>query len=583
MVKPDLRKLKDEAAEAGQKGKWKKAVELYHQLEKLEPTDGGWPQRAGEMCRKLGRKEDAVQAYGRAADVFSKYGFLLKAVAVCKIILELDPEHTETQTKLASLHSQRSQVASAPTLLPGSAPPSAAVHLGSATTMAPPSPGKAQAGPPAAVVPRAHTVQEGTPKDVLPPRRVSPLPPAPPVASPPAPAPPVPVPLAQWPVSTSTPARLIEQFTLDPDKVPMGGSDPVVEVDLPRASAPRRSIPPGAALEQVSLGSLLPGARRSQEIELVGGVGAFEIPLDFDQGFDSAFEKLSAEMEVALPQAGDVVLAARSLFPKTPLFSALDEPHLLKLIESVKRVELGAGEILFREGDPADSLYVVAEGEVAVLVAKEGATPLEVARLGEGAFFGEISLVTNQPRNATIQATEQTQLLAIDRTTVSDLVDDSPQVLTTLLRFLRDRLLATLVDTSELFAPFSASERQTLAGKFRFLEVEAGATIIEQGKKVAGFFVLLAGKAVASVDGAPFGELGPGDVFGEVSLLSHSPAVASVRAASKIFLLELPRAEFTELIMTHPQILEFASSLADERQQQIDAVKSGQSHLPIVT
>jgi CRP-like cAMP-binding protein len=607
MVKPDSRKLKDEAAEAAQKGKWKKAGEIYRELEKLEPSDGGWPQRGGEMWRRLGRKDDAVQAYGRSADLYSKYGFLLKAVAVCKIILELDPGHTETQTKLAALHSQRSQVAGAPTLLPGSAPPSAAVAMGMASTLAPPSPSTVQA---AAHLPKVEKInEESAPRAVAPrpPPTVPPKAPPPASAAPPRPSPPkavpsptpvpdswrppaatprpTPVPDSWRPVSTSTPARLIEQFTLDPDRVSAGGVEVDVEPPPDKASAPRRrSIPPGAAIDKVSLGSLVPGARRSQEIELVGGVGAFEIPLDLEQGFDAAFEQMAVKMGgLPPPSNDDASQAARTVFPKTPLFSALDEPHLRKLIESVKRVELAAGEILFRQGDDADALYVVADGEVCVLVSKDEGPSLEVARLGDGAFFGEISIVTSQPRNATIQATTETQLLAIDRHTVSDLVEDSPQVLTILLRFLRDRLLSTLVDTSALFAPFSPAERHALAGKFRFLEVEPGALIVEQGKKVAGLFVLLAGQAAAIFDGVSHGEIGPGDVFGEMSLLSHSPAVASVRAVSKIFLLELPRAEFTELIMTHPQILEFASTLAEERQKKIEAVRSGESHLPIVT
>jgi hypothetical protein len=51
MAKPDPRQLKDEAQQAVVRGKWKKALEVYLTLEKIEPRDGTWPQRAGEMYR----------------------------------------------------------------------------------------------------------------------------------------------------------------------------------------------------------------------------------------------------------------------------------------------------------------------------------------------------------------------------------------------------------------------------------------------------------------------------------------------------------------------------------------------------
>src|SRR4051812_42425128 len=107
MARPDPRKLKDEAQEAVTKGKWKKALECYGELEKLEPRDGAWPQRAGEANRRLGKKDDAIAALSRAAETFSSTGFLLKAIAVCKLILDIDPGHTVTQGRLAAFHAQR--------------------------------------------------------------------------------------------------------------------------------------------------------------------------------------------------------------------------------------------------------------------------------------------------------------------------------------------------------------------------------------------------------------------------------------------------------------------------------------------
>jgi CRP-like cAMP-binding protein len=341
---------------------------------------------------------------------------------------------------------------------------------------------------------------------------------------------------------------------------------------------------PQVTLADVSLGRVLPGARRSQEIAAVGDAGAYEIPLD--DNLDEAFSALTSDpaapthiieveatIETEVAPSPDASAAA-AVFPRTPLFSSLDERRLRALIERVRLLQLDPGHVVFEAGDPGDALYVVASGEVAVVVGEDDART-ELARLGEGAFFGEIALVARQPRNATVVAAVPTDLLAIDRDVLFELIEDEPAVLRTILRFLRDRLLDLLVDTNPLFAPFTGDERSALAARFRFIEADDGAQLLEQGKRAPGLFVVLSGSAHVIHDGAAINTLGPGELFGEMSLLSHGPAIATIRATSKCYLLELPRADLAELIMTHPQVLEYMSRVAEDRQRHLEAVKAG--------
>ena len=87
----DLRKLKNEALEAAAKGNWRKAAWCYANLEKDEPTDPSWALKLGESLRRLGNHAEAIKALGRAVNAYAKGGIWLKAVAVCKIILSMDP------------------------------------------------------------------------------------------------------------------------------------------------------------------------------------------------------------------------------------------------------------------------------------------------------------------------------------------------------------------------------------------------------------------------------------------------------------------------------------------------------------
>ena len=491
----DLRKLKDEAFNAAAKANWKKAASLYATLEQYE-RDGLWPLKLGECLRKLGHKAEAIKALTRAVDIYSKADLLLKAIAVCKIILQVDPNHTKTQKALAAFHASRSgtQVgAAAPAPVPtaGKHPdtlawaPAAQVRGGGAAIRRP---GRALVD-----------AREGAPP------RLAPLAPAP-LASEPAPA----------------------------------------------------------LLQELNLAAMLPGARQSDQVPSVGGGSALEIPIDFDE---PAFLPPDRRGPAGPAKPRGRRTIARAVLPKTPFFSVLTEAQLCAAIERVQLVQLEAGKTLFAMGDAGDVLYVVASGEIAVLV------PQEVARLREGDIFGEIALLAHQPRNATTRATVPSQVLALDRTLVRDLISGSPEFLKVLLRFLRDRLIASLVHTSPLLAPFSDMERVGLTSRFRFLEVDKSVRLVEQGKKATGLFVLLAGEAAAVCDGAPVAHLQAGDVFGEISLIAGGPATATVVTLGKSFVLQLPRSDFNEVIMTHPQVLEYLGSLTDSSQRAIGKLK----------
>ena len=486
----DLRKLKNEASDAAAKSNWKKAASAYATLEQHE-HDALWPLKLGECLRKLGHKVEAIKALTRAVDIYAKADLLLKAIAVCKIILDIDPNHTKTQQALAAFHASRSGT------------PSDA----------------------AALVPALMAAKH-------------------------------PSTLARAPVAHARGGTAVRRPALplaDAGEAPIPHLAPLV------AAPPSSKLPPGL-LQEMSLAAMLPGARQSSEVPAVGDAAALEIPIDLDLPDFQVGEE--HDLIGRIPPSGPRT-TARVVLPKTPFFSVLTEAQLCVAIERIRLVQLEAGQILFALGDAGDALYVVASGEIAVLV------PQEVARLQEGDFFGEIALLAHQPRNATTRATVPSLVLSLDRGLVRDLASGSPELVKVLLRFLRQRLIATLAHTSPLFAPFTEMERAALTSRFRFLEVDRNVRLVEQGKKAIGLFILLAGEAAAVADGAPVAHFQAGDVFGEISLITASLATATVVTLERSFVLQLPRSDFNEVIMTHPQVLEYLGTLADNRMQAI--------------
>jgi len=261
---------------------------------------------------------------------------------------------------------------------------------------------------------------------------------------------------------------------------------------------------------------------------------------------------------------------AASTLPRTRLFAGLDGQSLRDLVDGARLVELPAEHELFHQGDPGDALYVIVEG--AVVPIAEGEVRKKLAVLEEGDFFGEGALVTERPRSATIEALVDTKLLAIDRALVARLVERQPVVLQVLLRYVRDRLMSRLLHTSPLYTALPGGEREAVAERFRMVEIADGAILVRQGQPSSGLYVLMAGRVrVIHFDGVgdkQLATLGPGDVFGEMSMVQDDEAMASCVSSGKCWALALARNDFRALAEADPAVREVVEELAEARRRQ---------------
>jgi CRP-like cAMP-binding protein len=321
-----------------------------------------------------------------------------------------------------------------------------------------------------------------------------------------------------------------------------------------------RVPPPDADAEQAlpflprgSLNSMVPGSR----------------PIPDQRGFPSGMYQIELDEPTLVPPPDPKRLAARAL-PVTPLFSELGAESLAVLIASATLLHFEPGAVVYRQNDPSDKLFVVASGLVSI--ATEGENGVEIAQLGDNEFFGETALISNELRLSTARAVEPTDLLAIERRTVTELVQKDPRILKTVLRFLRERLVESMLLTNPLFTLLTGGERRELAKRFEFIEFERGSQLIRQRSRSPGVFVLLCGTVeVTRREGANvrlLALLHAGGVFGEMSLIGRDPAVADVRSMSRGFALMLPENEFRRVCEEHPQVLEFVQLLAEARKRQ---------------
>jgi glucose-6-phosphate 1-dehydrogenase len=115
----------------------------------------------------------------------------------------------------------------------------------------------------------------------------------------------------------------------------------------------------------------------------------------------------------------------RESLEKVPLFQGADAVLLSSLIMALKPVVFQAGEVIMRKGDAGRELYLISRGEVEVV----GDSGQVVARLGEGSVFGEISLLTSEPRSATIRAASYCDFFVLDKSDFIRVLRDRPHFL----------------------------------------------------------------------------------------------------------------------------------------------------------
>lgn len=120
---------------------------------------------------------------------------------------------------------------------------------------------------------------------------------------------------------------------------------------------------------------------------------------------------------------------------RIPLFQPFSNKELATVGRLAREVRIEAGQVLCNQGDPGDELFLIVQGEATV--SRDGR---EIATLGPGMYVGELALLTDRPRNATVTAGSDIVLLVLDRRAFRQVVSSIPSVVHKLLAGLAERL-----------------------------------------------------------------------------------------------------------------------------------------------
>jgi CRP/FNR family cyclic AMP-dependent transcriptional regulator len=156
------------------------------------------------------------------------------------------------------------------------------------------------------------------------------------------------------------------------------------------------------------------------------------------------------------------VVSERRLLDATDLFAAMPAEVLEKLRDQATVRSLERNEVLFRQGDPSDALYVVQEGRIAIATQSGDGRESVIAVLEEGGLFGELPLFDSAPRSADVRALTDSKVVELAYEPVRQVLDEQPQLLWIIVRLLVMRLRATdeaLADAVFLDVPARTAKR----------------------------------------------------------------------------------------------------------------------------
>jgi CRP-like cAMP-binding protein len=266
-----------------------------------------------------------------------------------------------------------------------------------------------------------------------------------------------------------------------------------------------------------------------------------------------------------------------------PLFSSLAKEALRDILGAFHAVTVPSGHRVIMEGDEGSEAYVVVRGEVEIsrrAAHGDNKFTLALARLGGGAFFGEMALLSLMASPASATATRPSILLCAKREALVDVAASRPEIAGQLAAHCRRNSLANLGWTSQVVAAVPPVERATLVERLEMRLFEKGDLLVRSGEESPGLHLVVSGEV--AIVAREWGErvllatLGPGETVGEMELVLCRQPFADAVATGPAATLFLSRNEYASLVQDHPAILHGLYAIAVQRQAETTfALKSG--------
>ena len=256
-----------------------------------------------------------------------------------------------------------------------------------------------------------------------------------------------------------------------------------------------------------------------------------------------------------IPKTSDQIERIKDKCMQSFIFNSLEDKELKTVIDSFEEKRYKAGQNVITQGEEGDVLYLVDSGELdCEKVFKAGDPPTYLKTYKPGESFGELALLYNAPRAATIRAKTDSTCWALDRECFNNIVKDAAMKK-------REKYENTLKKV-EILKSIDPYELGQICDALKAITFTKGEYIIKQGDRGDVFYILDDGKAHAEKvfeegkKAQKVKDYESGGFFGELALLKNEPRAASIVADTNCRCLSLDRMAFKRLLGPLENILQ---------------------------
>jgi CRP-like cAMP-binding protein len=247
--------------------------------------------------------------------------------------------------------------------------------------------------------------------------------------------------------------------------------------------------------------------------------------------------------EVAMKQEARLTEERVQFLEQISLFSKLMRSSLEKISDVMVLKSYNTGERIIKQGDAGDAFYMIQMGRVVVTQTTTfgSSAGTELARLGPGKYFGELALIEDAPRKATVTATSACKCWTLDRHNFKSLFGSMDAAV-------NESLGIKMLQRVKILEALTELQLQAVARCLVSKPFVEGEVIIKQGDVGDCFYLIADGEVSVQVNHIQVATLEGGSFFGEMSLLSNERRSATVSAIKETTCLVLSRADFNELL-----------------------------------
>ena len=348
--------------------------------------------------------------------------------------------------------------------------------------------------------------------------------------------------------------------TVPDTAAPASSSDGAASAAPPSAPAPAAAAAPApAAIDYDKTQKSMD--QRMQEGSLTrrrrAGVSAETTKTAIKGKRSSSVDKAIGAQPVISPKSDETKTMLKAAIDKCLLFDTMTEAQRNVVIDVMVAVNVAKGDAVIKQGDElsggsGDNFYVVGEGTFDIHRVREGeTTPELVQQRAAGDIFGELALMYNVPRQATVTCTSDGALLwALRRQTFQEI--QHSQALDSI------HTLNETLQAIEMLSTLDENQFSKLVNAFEVVHVAAKTRVITQGELGDAFYVILQGQVECRSESSPavLMTLNGGEYFGERALLKDDPRAVHVDCVDDCVLAKLTRSVFTEVLGPLQQLME---------------------------